>query len=1045
MKEAIELSEPKLISPLLDHFAMGDPISEHSGIRTCPAMDQQTGDKFIVKIISNPANPSQLEALLLTGAYADREQALNYYKDLSADIVAETEVLNKLAALDGFVGFTGTQIVEAEDNSGFDVYLLSPYRKSLERHWRNRSITHLEALNLGLDLCSALSVCRRSGYLYVATKPENIYLAEDGSFKLGDIGFISMSALKWASFPDRYRSAYTAPEIADAFAAINTTVDVYAIGLILYQAFNGGQLPDTTAPEIPSPEFADYEMAEIILKACAANPDDRWQDPMEMGQALVGYMQRNGAHDTPIVPVVEAPAEQPVVEEVAAECDTTPQVDEENPTAAEAAVSDVAEEQQEAEPAPEEMQNDGQPENDASEEIPEETPVQSDTPEAAEEPQVPDSDTVATAYNEDDLGNLSFLSDAEDDTVIDVDPNADDSYAQISVEVSDILSQADALIAHETPDPVIQPEPIDVQLPPATTVEEAIPAEDTAENEIPQPETDGEAIILEGSTDTTPDDTETEGQVPAGQDPDEAEPLDDFYDDDDELLDYEPAKKSSWLRNTLLILLGLCVLACGFLFYKFYYLQNIDSLKLIGSDYSLTVQIKTNADESLLNVVCYDTYGNQLQAPVVNGTAVFEELAPDCAYTVKVTISGFHSLTGKIASSYATPKQTSIAQFSAITGPENGSAIVNFTVDGPDLDSWILRCSAADEETQEFTLTDHTYTITGLTVGKAYTFELLPTIERKITGTTVITHAASNLVSAEQPYISSCIDGKLTVNWSVSQDVQVESWTVHCFNEKGYDQTIQSEELNATFEGIVTNDPYTVEITAKGMSVGQRVYVPENAVTISNLNISATDATSLTLSWTNGSNTPAKGWILQYSIDGSSIKEVKSESADSVVVTPYIPDAVYSFTLLTADSADVIGGKLTYESKKAEDFSGYGIKKSNLNFKMCRTPSVANWTKNNLSSADYMTSFKPVNRASFLVSINRTYKVSSDKIYVTYVIRDTDGTVVNFSTTETKWKNMWSNGYGEFDLPTLPQTAGNYTVTVYFNDALACQQNFRIK
>ena len=1033
MKEAIELSEPKLVSPLLDHFAMGDPISEHNGIRTCPAMDQQSGDKFIVKIISNPASPSQLDALLLSGAYSDRKQALNYYKELSGDIIAETEVLNKLSALDGFVSFTGTQIVESEDESGFDVYLLSPYRRSLERHWRNRTLTHLEALNLGLDLCSALSVCRRSGYLYVATKPENIYLNDDGSFKIGDIGFISMSALKWASFPDRYRSAYTAPEIADAFAAINTTIDVYAIGLILYQAFNGGQLPDAAASEIPAPEFADYEMAEIILKACAAAPEDRWQDPMEMGQALVGYMQRNGAHDTPIVPVVEAPAEQQAPEETEPVCS-------EEAESAEVIIQ---------EPEITEAEETELPLNEGP--APAEEPIleQSDIPAEAEQAEFseeatdtknPDELTPegdAPIYDEDDLGNLTFLSDTDEENDTEFEANGDDSYAQISVEVSDMLNQADELIAHETPDPVIQPEPIDVQLPPAPEPQE-VDEPDVAEADDPTEEDD--AIILSNSTEATSDGEPTAEQNLAGSPEEE-----DLEDDDDELLDYEPTKKGSWLRNTLLILLGLCLIACGFLFYKFYYLQHIDSLKLFGTDYTLTVHVDTKADESLLNVVCYDTYGNQLQAPVVNGTAVFEELAPDCAYTVKITISGFHSLTGQIASSYATPKQTNIAQFSAVTGPENGSAIVSFTVDGPDLDSWILRCSAADEETQEFTLTDHTYTVTGLTVGKAYTFELLPGIDRKITGTTVITHAASNLVNAEKPYISSCIDGKLTVNWSVSQDVQVDSWTVHCFNEKGYDKTITSEELSATFDGITANDPYTVEITAKGMSVGQRVYVPENAVTISNLNVSAVDSTSLTLSWTNGSNTPANGWILQYSINGSPIKEVKSENADSVVITPYIPDSIYSFTLLTADSTDVVGGMLTYESKKAEDFNGYGVKRSNLVFKMCRTPSVANWTKKNLSSADYMTSFKSIQKASFLVWINKTYKVSSDKIYITYVIRDTEGTVVNFSTTESKWKNLWSNGYGEFDLPALPKTAGNYTVTVYFNDALAGQQDFRIK
>ena len=1016
MKEAIELSEPKLVSPLLDNFAMGDPINDRNGIRTCPAMDQQNGDKFIVKIISNPASPSQLEALLLSGAYQDKSQALAYYRELSADIIAETEILNKLAALDGFVGFCGTQIVETDDQSGYDVYLLSPYRKTLERHWRNRTLTHLEALNLGLDLCSALSICRRTGYLYIAVKPENIYVNDDGSFKIGDIGFISLDSLKWASLPDRYRSAYTAPEIIDAYASINTTVDVYAVGLILYQAFNGGQLPDPAVTEIPAPEFADYEMAEIILKACAGDPANRWEDPVQMGQALVSYMQRNGAHDTPIVPV---PSEEP--------CDDATEDTVETPT--ETTLTDESvpcrNEQAPEESVPQqEAPFDKSPQTDTEvTEATETSAAEVQDAEASQQPQV---------YDEDELCNLTFLSDSDETQITELDADTEGTYAQISVEVSDMLSQADELIAHETPDPVIPPEPIDVPIPaPIEIVEEEVPEERTEDT-----------VILSSETpaDTEPDTTDAEQT-----EPEETEPADPFIDDDDELLDYDTRPRSHWLRNTLLILLGLCIIAGGFLFYKFYYLQNIDSLSLHGEDYSLTVRVKTNADEDLLNVICYDTYGNQLQSPVVNGTAVFEELAPDCAYTVKVTIDGFHSLTGQIASSYSTPKQTNIAQFSAVTGPENGSVIISFTVDGPEPENWILRYGATDEQPQEMTLTEHSYSMTGLTVGKEYAFELAAGNSRKITGVTKITHVASDLISAERPYISSCVDGKLTVNWTVAQDVQVESWTVHCFNEKGYDKTVTVDQLTATFDGIVTNDPYTVEITAKGMSVGQRVYVPENAVTISNLNVSKTDSTSLTLSWTNGSNTPENGWILQYSIDGSPVKEVTSSNADSVVVTPYIPDSNYSFTLLTADSGDVVGGTLTYASKKAEDFNGYSVKKSNLTFKMCRTPSVANWTKKNLTSADYTTTFKSIQRASFLVHIDKTYKVSSDKIYVTYVIRDTEGTVVTFSTTESKWKNLWSNGYGEFDLPALPKTAGNYTVTVYFNDSLATQQNFRIK
>ena len=55
----MDLSEPKLISPLLDNFLMGDPISDHHGVRCCPAIIKDTDNRFIVKIISIPASQVQ--------------------------------------------------------------------------------------------------------------------------------------------------------------------------------------------------------------------------------------------------------------------------------------------------------------------------------------------------------------------------------------------------------------------------------------------------------------------------------------------------------------------------------------------------------------------------------------------------------------------------------------------------------------------------------------------------------------------------------------------------------------------------------------------------------------------------------------------------------------------------------------------------------------------------------------------------------------------------------------------------------------------------
>ena len=69
------MSEPKLISPMLDNFEIGGPLSDHDGVRCCPAMRKNSDEKYIVKIISVPASQTKLDALLLTGAYPDKDAA----------------------------------------------------------------------------------------------------------------------------------------------------------------------------------------------------------------------------------------------------------------------------------------------------------------------------------------------------------------------------------------------------------------------------------------------------------------------------------------------------------------------------------------------------------------------------------------------------------------------------------------------------------------------------------------------------------------------------------------------------------------------------------------------------------------------------------------------------------------------------------------------------------------------------------------------------------------------------------------------------------
>ena len=434
------MPEPKKISPLLDNMILGDAISEHNGIRCYPVMHTHTNEKFILKVISIPSSKTKLEALLLTGALENEDAAKAYFQQRAKELTEELDALNQLSRQEGFLCCEGYQVVSSEDGVGYEIYILNRYKRTLERYMSKHTLTQLDALNLGLDLCSALTACRRSGYLFVNLKPSNIYITDNGEYKISDLGLVPLNTLKYAVLPEQYIGSYTAPEIEDAFAALNETLDVYAVGMILYMIYNGGNLPENKNAELPAPVYADSALSEIILKACNTRMEDRWQDPAQMGQMLVSYMQKNGAFDTPVIPVPAEPeeAEEPQVAEFSdnsnyenISIDEMIQIiDTIEETEPEVSTEDIS-------PALEESMED----ENAETEIPTTDPEETDC-----------------AENQ---------ADAE-------------SYEGVSEEVNQILTQADTLAQIDTPEPVTPPEQEDIILP--EIAEEEISADENEEN-----------------------------------------------------------------------------------------------------------------------------------------------------------------------------------------------------------------------------------------------------------------------------------------------------------------------------------------------------------------------------------------------------------------------------------------------------------------------------------------------------------------------------------------------------------------------------------
>ena len=311
------MATPRNISPILDGFTLGGLISSSANAQCYRAIQNHSRQPYIVKIISLPPSSAQLDSLLVSGAFSGPGEVNTYYKEKARDILRNVQVLRHMATIGGYVDYDCVQVVPAEDGNGYEVYLLSPFRQSLPPLLQQQNMTHMDAVNLALDLCAALTVCRRSGYCYANLTPGNIF-RQGSHYHIGDLGFLPLYEIGHTPLPEQYRSSYTAPELMDGTQPINDTADVYSLGLILYQIFSGGTLPGNDAVFgrlfLP-PRYADYEMAEIILRACAPDPSIRWKGPEQMGRALMLYTQRNGMRNEPLVPAVQEEASSISAEE----------------------------------------------------------------------------------------------------------------------------------------------------------------------------------------------------------------------------------------------------------------------------------------------------------------------------------------------------------------------------------------------------------------------------------------------------------------------------------------------------------------------------------------------------------------------------------------------------------------------------------------------------------------------------------------------------------------------------------------------------------
>lgn len=987
---------------MLDDYIVGASVGNRFGISCSPALRKDNDQKYIVKRISIPQSHTQLDALLITGAYKDAASAKQYFQVQVEEIISEVDFLLKMSRIEGFVAYQNHQVVPKGDQMpGFDLFLLCPYRLSLERFISSRSITHLDAVNLGIDMCAALSACRREGMMYIDLKPSNIFISSRKGFKIGDIGFAPLKSLKFFFLQEKYRSDYTAPEMQNDFAGLNETIDTYSLGMILYQVFNNGKLPVDKMNPAP-PANGDEQIRKIILKAIDPDPAKRWKDPAQMGQILVLYMQRNTINNIPIMPPMQQiPAEvsAPVPEEtkdlpkaapvaeviedpaVEAVPETEPEISSEPETPVVPVVIPESEPEPEEPvipvvvPAPEpEPEEEPQPaaENDSfdaamTNPVKEKPEAHAEEPEPIQETPVEEPEEIVPVVvvnrTEDHSAN---------EPVFPHKPTADVSDEKFDNELAEVASLLDKQ-----------------KKPPVKVVKEAPPQ---------KPKKVKKKRKLNGKLIT------------------------------------------KILTTILSVVLVLTLGIVGYFYYQHVYLQYIDSIDVAGDPDQLIVSVYSEVEESLLHVTCSDPYGSTLEAPVVNGKAVFTDLTPGALYNISVKIDGFHKLKGQFSDIYASESYTNIANFTAVAGAEEGSVVLSITVEGQEPEAWVLSYSSENEGTIQQSFTGHSVTVSNLQLETEYTFAIAASDDSPLAGQTTLTYSSAKPIMAENIAVQSIEDGNMTVTWEVPADAEVSNWMVRCYGD-GYDETLDASDCTATFTGINTENAYVVEVIAEGMTNGSRLSVAANPISILEPFIDDTEMNRIFITWDYTGPAPS-GWVVMCTVDDNPTAMALHTDFPFISVEPKIPGASYKFSIQTANDDLVLGGNLAYTCPETVAFVGHAMSSYALSAKLLPTPDNVNWNYMNIAESTYTSNFSTGEDMSMVLASNSNFFLDDENACITFVIRDANGNaLMAYSSAEVRnWAHMWSGinyHFAELHVGSAPDEAGIYTLEMYIDNMLA--------
>ena len=258
-------------------------------------------EQAALKVVSRPVDDAEIEACYENG-YDQASMKASYQEELQR-YVKEYQLMKELQGQTNIVSCDDFAVVPRKDGIGGQIFIRMELLTPLKKATMQSMLSESEVIRLGKDICKALMLCEARHIIHRDIKPENILVSKFGDYKLGDFGVARVqdhttNATKMGTH------GYAAPEVEHGHK-YGKEADIYSLGITLYWLLNNRRMPFLNADEavtamknqealrrryegekLPAPKNGSAKLKQIVLKACAYRPVDRYRSAQELYDAL---------------------------------------------------------------------------------------------------------------------------------------------------------------------------------------------------------------------------------------------------------------------------------------------------------------------------------------------------------------------------------------------------------------------------------------------------------------------------------------------------------------------------------------------------------------------------------------------------------------------------------------------------------------------------------------------------------------------------------------------------------------------------------------